>query len=355
LATQIQRDVPTGIGHKGRITLDDRAMDEVLDTGLQWAIGAGYASEADAESIEERGSFAGAGADAVPERARKRGRDQLGTLGSGNHFLEVQRVAQVHDSARAAVFGLFEDQVTILIHTGSRGLGHQTCTEYVRLMDQVMAEYGITLADRELACAPFASPQGQAYFRAMAAAANFAWCNRQLITHAVRGAWRRVLGKDEDLAIVYDVSHNIAKLEVHGGVTCVVHRKGATRAFGPGSEGIPERYRNTGQPAFVPGSMGTASYVLAGTGVAMSETFGSTCHGAGRLMSRHRAKQTIDYNRLRQDLHDMGIEIRAASAKGLIEEAPAAYKDVDQVVDVMAATGVTATVARLVPVAIVKG
>ena len=355
LATQIQRDVPTGIGHKGRITLDDRAMDDVLNTGLRWAIGAGYASEADAESIEERGSFAGASAEAVPERARQRGRDQLGTLGSGNHFLEVQRVAHIHDRARAAAFGLFEDQVTILIHTGSRGLGHQTCTEYVRLMDQVMAQYGITLPDRELACAPFASPEGQAYFRAMAAAANFAWCNRQLITHAVRGAWRRVLGRDEDLAVVYDVSHNIAKLEEHGGIACVVHRKGATRAFGPGSEGIPERYRTTGQPVFVPGSMGTASYVLAGTGVAMSETFGSACHGAGRLMSRHKAKQTIDYNRLRQQLHDMGIEVRAASAKGLIEEAPAAYKDVEQVVDVMAATGVTVTVARLVPIAVVKG
>jgi tRNA-splicing ligase RtcB (3'-phosphate/5'-hydroxy nucleic acid ligase) len=189
----------------------------------------------------------------------------------------------------------------------------------------------------------------------MAAAANFAWCNRQLITHAVRGAWRRVLGRDEDLAIVYDVSHNIAKIEKYGGVACVIHRKGATRAFGPGSEGIPERYRGAGQPVFVPGSMGTASYVLAGTGVAMSETFGSTCHGAGRVMSRHKAKQTIDYNRLRQELHDMGIEVRAASARGLIEEAPAAYKDVEQVVDVMAATGVTAKVARLVPIATIKG
>ena len=355
LATQIQRDVPTGIGHGGRITLDDRAMDEVLNTGLGWAIKAGYASEADADSIEERGCFVGASADAVPERARKRGRDQLGTLGSGNHFLEVQRVERIHDRARAEAFGLFEDQVTVLVHTGSRGLGHQTCTEYVRLMDQVMAEYGITLADRELACAPFVSPEGQAYFRAMASAANFAWCNRQLITHAVRDVWQRVLGRDEDLAVVYDVSHNIAKLEEHRGVPCVVHRKGATRAFGPGSDGIPERYRRTGQPVFVPGSMGTASYVLAGTDVAMSETFGSSCHGAGRRLSRQKAKQTIDYNRLRQELDDMGIEVRAASAKGLIEEAPAAYKDVEEVVNVMAETGVTAKVARLVPVAIVKG
>jgi tRNA-splicing ligase RtcB (3'-phosphate/5'-hydroxy nucleic acid ligase) len=355
LATQIQRDVPTGVGHGGRIVLDQPALEDVLNTGLRWAIAQGYASEADAELIEERGSFAGASADAVPERAGKRGRDQLGTLGSGNHFLEVQRVAQIYDGARAAVFGLFEDQVTVLIHTGSRGLGHQTCTEYVRLMDEVMTKYGIAVADRELACAPFACAEGQAYFRAMAAAANFAWCNRQLITHAVRGAWRRVLGRDEDLAIVYDVSHNIAKLEEHGGVACVVHRKGATRAFGPGNKGIPARYRSAGQPVFVPGSMGTASYVLAGSGIAMSETFGSACHGAGRVMSRHKATQTLDYNRLRQELHDMGIEVRAASAKGLTEEAPAAYKDVDQVVDVMAATGVAAKVARLVPIAIVKG
>jgi tRNA-splicing ligase RtcB (3'-phosphate/5'-hydroxy nucleic acid ligase) len=355
LATQIQRDVPTGIGHGGRLTLDDNAMDAVLNTGLHWAIGQGFASETDASSVEEGGCFPGASAEAVPERARKRGRDQLGTLGSGNHFLEVQRVAQIHDSARAAAFGLCEDQVTVLIHTGSRGLGHQTCTEYVRLMDQVMAEYGIVLPDRELACAPFASPEGQLYFRATAAAANFAWCNRQLITDAVRRAWRRVLNTDEDLAVVYDVSHNIAKLEEHRGVACVVHRKGATRAFGPGRPEIPERFQSTGQPVFVPGSMGTASYVLAGTDVAMSETFGSTCHGAGRRLSRHKAKQTIDYNRVRQELHDMGVEVRAASAKGLLEEAPAAYKDVDQVVDVMAETGVAAKVARLVPVAIVKG
>jgi tRNA-splicing ligase RtcB len=355
LATQIQRDVPTGVGHGGRIALDEAAMEDVLNTGLRWAIGQGYAREADVELIEERGSFAGASADTVPERAGKRGRDQLGTLGSGNHFLELQRVAQIHDSARAAIFGLFEDQVTVLIHTGSRGLGHQTCTEYVRQMDEVMTKYGITVADRELACAPFASAEGQAYFGAMGAAANFAWCNRQLITHAVRGAWRRVLGGDEALATVYDVSHNIAKLEEHGGVACVVHRKGATRAFGPGSEEIPARYRSAGQPVFVPGSMGTASYVLAGSGVAMSQTFGSTCHGAGRVMSRRKAAQTIDYNRLRQELHDMGIEVRAASAKGLTEEAPAAYKDVEQVVDVMAETGVAAKVARLVPIAIVKG
>jgi tRNA-splicing ligase RtcB len=355
LATQIQRDVPSGIGHRGRLTLDDRAMDDVLETGIGWAMKEGYASAADADAIEERGSFAGASAEAVPERARQRGRDQLGTLGSGNHFLEVQRVDRIHDRARAEAFGLFEGQVAILIHTGSRGLGHQTCTEYVRRMDQVMAEYGITLADRELACAPFGSPEGQAYFRAMAAAANFAWCNRQMITHAVRRAWQRVLGRDETLAVVYDVSHNIAKLEEHGGVPCVVHRKGATRAFGPGSEGLPARYRRTGQPVFVPGSMGTASYVLAGTDVAMSRTFGSTCHGAGRQLSRHKAKRTIDYNRLRQDLHEMGIEVRAASAKGLLEEAPEAYKDVEQVVDVMAETEVAAKVARLVPVAIIKG
>jgi tRNA-splicing ligase RtcB len=355
LATQMQRDVPTGIGRGGRIELDDDEMAAVLNGGLRWALAGGHASQADAELVEERGCFAAAKADAVPQRARKRGKDQLGTLGGGNHFLELQRVEQIFDAARASAFGLFEGQVTVLIHTGSRGLGHQTCTEYVRRMDLIMADYGIVLPDRELSCAPFHSPDGQAYFQAMAAAANFAWCNRQIITQAVRGAWRRVLGADASLALIYDVSHNIAKLEEHGGVACVVHRKGATRAFGPGHEELPERYRRTGQPVFVPGSMGTASYVLAGTQAAMRETFGSTCHGAGRRLSRRKAKDTIAYERLRRELDGAGIEVRAASAKGLIEEAPQAYKPVEQVVDVMAETGIAAKVARLRPIAIIKG
>jgi tRNA-splicing ligase RtcB (3'-phosphate/5'-hydroxy nucleic acid ligase) len=243
----------------------------------------------------------------------------------------------------------------VLIHTGSRGLGHQTCTEFVRRMDRVMADYGITLPDRELSCAPFRSPEGQVYFHAMAAAANFAWCNRQIITHAVREAWRRIVGADEDLDVVYDVSHNIAKLEEHGGVPCIVHRKGATRAFGPGKEELPERYRQRGQPVLIPGSMGTASYVLAGTEAAMRESFGSSCHGAGRQLSRRKAKERVQYDRLRHTLQEAGIEVRAGSAKGLIEEAPEAYKDVEQVVDVMAETGIAVKVARLRPIAIIKG
>ena len=355
LATQIQRNVPTGVGRSGRIKLSDEELDAVLDTGMHWAITAGHASESDAELVEENGCFAAASADAVPERAKKRGIDQLGTLGAGNHFLEVQRVESIFDTERAKAFGLFEGQVTVLIHTGSRGLGHQTCTEYVRSMDQVMADYGITVPDRELSCAPFKAPEGQAYFHAMAAAANFAWCNRQVITHAVREAWRAVLGAHETLALVYDVSHNVAKLEEHGGVLCVVHRKGATRAFGPGHEELPARYRKAGQPVFIPGSMGTASYVLSGTETAMQESFGSTCHGAGRQLSRRKAKETVVYDRLCRALHDAGIEVRAASAKGLIEEAPEAYKAVDQVVDVMAETGIAVKVARLRPIAIVKG
>ena len=355
LATQIQRDVPTGIGRGGRIQLNEREMDAVLGSGLRWAIANGYASQADAETVEEHGCYAAADAAAVPERAKRRGRDQLGTLGAGNHFLEVQRVDRIWDAVSAEAFGLFEGQVTVLIHTGSRGLGHQTCTEYVREMDRVMARYRITLPDRELACAPFNSPEGQAYFHAMAAAANFAWCNRQLITHAVRGAWRRILGAVDGITVVYDVAHNIAKLEEHQGVACVVHRKGATRAFGPGRAEVPAEYRNVGQPVFIPGSMGTASYVLAGTEKAMRETFGSSCHGAGRQLSRSKAKKSIDYNRLRQNLHDMDIEVRGGSAKGLLEEAPEAYKDVEQVVDVMQETGITRKVARLRPIAVVKG
>jgi tRNA-splicing ligase RtcB len=355
LATQIQRDVPTGVGRAGRITLNDEEMDSVLNTGLHWAIEAGHGDEADAEVVEEHGCFAAANAASVPERAKKRGADQLGTLGAGNHFLELQRVDRIYDQERASVFGLFEGQVTALIHTGSRGLGHQTCTEYVRRMDLVMSGYGITLPDRELSCAPFHSPEGQDYFHAMAAAANFAWCNRQVITHEVRDAWKRVLGSGQSPRVIYDVSHNIAKLEQHQDVPCVVHRKGATRAFGPGHPDLPERYRATGQPVFIPGSMGTASYVLAGTATAMRESFGSTCHGAGRQLSRRKAKDTINYDRLRHALHEAGIEVRAGSARGLIEEAPEAYKSIDEVVDVMARTGITAKVARLRPIAIIKG
>jgi tRNA-splicing ligase RtcB len=355
LASQIQRDVPSGVGQGGRIKLDDPDMDAVLDSGVGWAIERGYGGDEDAEVVEERGSFAAADAQAVPERAKKRGGDQIGTLGSGNHFLEVQRVEHIHDSERAKAFGLFQDQVTVLIHTGSRGLGHQTCTEYVREMDVAMPGYGITLADRELACVPFRSSDGQRYFRAMAAAANFAWCNRQVITHSIREAWRRVLGTGSDLAVVYDVSHNIAKLEEHRGMPCLVHRKGATRAFGPGHPELPERYRETGQPVFIPGSMGTASYVLCGTEAAMRESFGSTCHGAGRRLSRRKAKQSLDYERLRRELQAAGIEVRAGSARGLLEEAPQAYKDVDQVVDVVAMAGIAVKVARLRPVAIIKG
>jgi tRNA-splicing ligase RtcB (3'-phosphate/5'-hydroxy nucleic acid ligase) len=355
LATQIQRDVPTGVGRGGRLKLDADEMDAVLNTGLRWAIESGCASATDLDAVEEHGCLEAARADTVPERAKKRGADQLGTLGAGNHFLEIQRVEQIFDPERANAWGLFQGQVTVLIHTGSRGLGHQTCTEYVRQMDAAMVEYGITLPDRELACAPFRSPQGQAYFHAMAAAANFAWCNRQMITHAVRGAWQRTLGPDEGLGVVYDVSHNIAKLEQHHGIPCVVHRKGATRAFGPGHEQLPERYRKTGQPVIIPGSMGTASYVLSGTEGSMRESFGSTCHGAGRQLSRRKAKELVDYQQLRRTLHDAGIEVRAASAKGLIEEAPEAYKAVDQVVDVVAETHIADKVARLRPIAIIKG
>jgi tRNA-splicing ligase RtcB (3'-phosphate/5'-hydroxy nucleic acid ligase) len=355
LATQIQRDVPTGVGRGGRLKLDRDEMDALLNGGLRWAIESGRASTTDLDAVEDHGCFDAARADAVPERAKQRGADQLGALGAGNHFLEIQRVEQIFDPERAKAWGLFEGQVTVLIHTGSRGLGHQTCTEYVRQMDAAMAEHGITLPDRELACAPFHSSQGQAYFHAMAAAANFAWCNRQMITQAVRGAWQRILGPDQELVVVYDVSHNIAKLEQHNGVRCVVHRKGATRAFGPGHEQLPERYRQTGQPVIIPGSMGTASYVLSGTEGSMQKSFGSTCHGAGRRLSRHRARELVDYQELRRALHDAGIEVRAASAKGLIEEAPEAYKAVEQVVDVVAETHIAAKVARLRPIAIIKG
>lgn len=357
LANQMQRDVPTGVGRGGNIKVDQKEMDEVLNTGLKWAIKKGYATEEDAEMLEEQGYYKQADASKVSDKAKKRGGDQLGTLGSGNHFLEIQEVVEIYDKEIAEIFGVFKGQVTVMIHTGSRGLGHQNCTDYVRRMDKVMEKYGIKIPDRELACAPFKSPEGQDYFHAMAACANFAWTNRQLISYHIRKSWEQVLPefKAEQLEIVYDVAHNMAKVEVHEGKEYVVHRKGATRAFGPGSEHIPEKYRNTGQPVFIPGSMGTASYVLAGTKQGMKETFGSTCHGAGRRMSRMRAKKTIDYNKLKKELDEMGIVIRAGSAREMLEEAPGAYKDVDDVIEVVHNSGIAKKVAKMRPLAVIKG
>jgi tRNA-splicing ligase RtcB (3'-phosphate/5'-hydroxy nucleic acid ligase) len=294
---------------------------------------------------------------AVSERARARGADQIGTLGSGNHFLEVQRVESILNEDDARGFGLREGQVTILIHSGSRGLGHQVCTDYVRRMDAALGRHGITLPDRQLSCAPLDSDDGRAYLGAMAAAANFAWANRHAIAHGVRAAVAAVLGSEaaERTRQVYDVAHNVAKLEEHGGRRVCVHRKGATRAFPADSPELPAAYRETGQPVFIPGSMGTASFVLVGQQGAMERSFGTVCHGAGRQLSRTAARKRIQGAELRRELEERGITVRCPSNRGLAEEAPFAYKEVDKVVGVVERAGLARRVARLRPIGVVKG
>jgi len=358
LANQMQRDVPSGIGRGGKLKLSDSQIDEVLNTGARWALKQGYATEHDIEFTEEQGSHPDADASFVSAKAKNRGRDQLGTIGSGNHFLELQEVTDVYDDEIAKTFGLFKRQIVIMIHTGSRGLGHQNCTDYVRVMNvELQNKYNIDLPDRELACAPFNSREGQNYYKAMSACANFAWTNRQYIAHLVRGSWKHIFGEGDrsKLVQVYDVAHNMAKRETHDNVDYIVHRKGATRAFGPGRQEIPEAYQQTGQPVLIPGSMGTASYLLSGTDQAMKETFGSCCHGAGRQMSRMRAKKTLDYNKIKQSLEDYGVVVRAGSAREVLEEAPEAYKDIDDVIDVVEKSGIAKTIARMRPLAVIKG
>ena len=355
LVHEISRSVPSGAGRGGRLSLSDAELDRVFVEGCRYLAERGLAEAGDLDVIEAHGCLPGADPGAVSARARRRGEDQLGTLGSGNHFLEVQVVDEVFEPHAAEALGLVPGQVTALIHTGSRGLGHQVCTDYVRLMDEVMPRYGITLPDRELACAPFASPEGRRYFGAMCSAANFAWSNRQVITQRVRDAFRRFFGDDGALRIVYDVAHNMAKVEEHGGEQLCVHRKGATRAFGPAHPETPDRYRAGGQPVFIPGSMGTASYVLVGTEEAMTLSFGSSCHGAGRRMSRHAAKRAKPGHEVRRELEAQGIVVACPSSGELAEEAPFAYKDVERVVHVVHQAGLARQVARLRPLGVVKG
>jgi tRNA-splicing ligase RtcB len=354
LVHEISRSVPSGMGRHGRLELASGALDEVLRDGPRALRGV---REGDVERTESQGRLDGADPEAVSERARLRGRGQLGTMGSGNHFVELQMVEKVLDAATARAFGLAEGQVTVLIHSGSRGLGHQVCTDYVKLMDAQLARYRIHLPDRQLACAPASSAEGRRYLAAMAAAANFAWANRQAIADAVRRAIGTVLGGDtaEGTQQVYDVAHNVAKVEVHGGMRVCVHRKGATRAFPAGSDEIPATYREVGQPVFIPGSMGTASFVLAGEPGALERSFGTTCHGAGRRLSRTAARKRVRGNELRRELEARGIVVRCPSSKGLAEEAPLAYKDVDRVVRVVERAGLARRVVRLLPIGVVKG
>lgn len=357
LMDQIYREVPSGVGQGGRFRVAAMELDEVLEKGARWMTEKGFGSERDLEYCESNGALEGARADAVSDRAKSRGRDQLGTLGAGNHFVEVQRVDEIFDEGAVKALGLWKDQVTILIHCGSRGLGHQVATDYIRLMMQVMSKYKISLVDRELASAPFNSEEGQKYFAAMKAAANFAWANRHLIMQGVRKAWQIVFGSGHSLPeLVYDVAHNIVKIEEYDGVQVLVHRKGATRAFPQGHPEMPEDYsKSCGQPVFIPGSMGTASYVLVGTERAMREAFGSSCHGAGRVMSRTKAKQIVRGQDLLEELKGKGIVVRAGSMVGLAEEAPLAYKDAGEVVDVVAGAGIAKKVCRLEPAGVIKG
>jgi tRNA-splicing ligase RtcB (3'-phosphate/5'-hydroxy nucleic acid ligase) len=352
LVHELSRAVPAGAGKtKGRAR-GGADLDIVLEHGPR-----DLASGEDLERTESRGCLPGADPAAVSERAHERGSPQLGTMGSGNHFVELQRVARVFDEEAAEAYGLREDQVTALIHSGSRGLGHQVCSDYVKQMDGAMRRHGIELPDRQLACAPASSPEGRAYLAAMAAAANFAWANRQAIANAVRDAVGRVLGKEyaKGTRQVYDVAHNVAKVERYDGRELLVHRKGATRAFPAGSDEIPEAYREVGQPVFIPGSMGTSSFVLAGEPGSMELAFGSTCHGAGRRLSRTGARKEVSGAELRRELEAQGIVVRSPSNKGLAEEAPLAYKDVERVVDIVERAGLSRRVAQLVPLGVIKG
>jgi tRNA-splicing ligase RtcB len=359
LVNQLFRDVPSGAGSEGPIPCTHKDLDDVLETGAGWMVEHGYGEASDIEFCEESGALDGADPKKVSDRAKQRGRTQLGTLGSGNHFLEVQYVEQVFDEV-AEVFGLAEGQVVVLIHCGSRGLGHQVCTDYLKTMNEAMRRYGISLPDRQLACVPSRSPEGRDYLAAMAAAANYAWANRQAITHAARGSFAKVFGQVAELRVVYDVSHNIAKSERHrvnGGAEeeVLVHRKGATRSFPPNSPYIPDAYRAAGQPVFIPGSMGTASYVLVGTERAMEETFGTVCHGAGRALSRTAAKRGRDVRTETRKLEEQGIILRSETRDGILEEIPEAYKDIDAVVDVVHNAGLARKVARLRPMGVIKG
>jgi tRNA-splicing ligase RtcB len=365
LATRLNQYCPSGLGTAGVVKVSLTELDKVLRDGSRWALKHGYASGNDLTRTEEGGRLEGADPDKVSERAKKRGRDQIGSVGSGNHFVEVEVVEKIFDAEAATAMGLQEGCLTLQIHCGSRGLGHQVCTDYVQAFQSAVRKYGIDLPDRELVCAPMDSPEGQAYLGAMRAAANFAFCNRQLLAHSARKAFEEtftgVAGTQQAASLrqVYDITHNMGKLEIHEvegrRVQVCVHRKGATRAFGPGAPGLPQEYRHIGQPVIIPGSMGTASWVLIGTQASMERSFGSSCHGAGRVMSRSQAKRSVRGDQLQRELQNQGIQVRAGSMPGLAEEAPSAYKDVDEVVQTVSTAGIARKVARLRPVAVVKG
>lgn len=362
LVCALFNDVPAGVGTKGDIRVSAREEKDILMKGAGWAVAKGYGAAEDLEYTEEHGAIPGADPDAVSDRAYERGKAQSGTLGSGNHFLEIQVIDQLYSRDACDTFGLFEGQVVLMIHSGSRGFGYQVCDDYIKTMMHSLRKYDIHIPDRQLVCAPVNSPEGKRYLGAMRCAANYAWANRQCLMYLARGAFARVLGKSwEELGmyLIYDVAHNIAKIETHTvdgqQKKLCVHRKGATRAFGPGHPAVPERYKNIGQPVIIPGDMGRNSYLLVGTQQAMDETFGSTCHGAGRLKSRSEAARTVKYDTLLKELSSKGIIVKASGRGTIVEEAPQAYKDVNDVVDVVHNAGISKRVCRMRPVGVIKG
>ncbi|HET7375784.1 MAG TPA: RtcB family protein, partial [Anaerolineae bacterium] len=361
-ASALNEFCPSGVDSKGAIKLSDHELDQVCREGSRWALKHGLATDQDLRRTEETGCIEGADPSKVSDRAKERGRSQLGTLGAGNHFIEVDVVDRIYAEDAAQAMGLMAGCLVVQIHCGSRGIGHQICTDYVHDFQAAVKRYGIVLPDRELVCAPIDSPEGRDYLAAMKCAANFAFANRQVLAHAVRQAFEAVVAPKVHqwhLSQVYDIAHNMGKIETHiiGGerLKVCVHRKGATRAFGPGSPQLPAEYQTIGQPVLIPGSMGTASWVLTGTTESMLRSLGSTCHGAGRVMSRHQAKREIRGETLRNELEERGIHVRAGSLPGLAEEAPQAYKDVDAVIETVAGAGIARKVARLRPVAVIKG
>lgn len=360
LIEEFFRAVPTGVGGKSSLKISPKNLDGMMIKGAQWAVETGYGTKRDLIRCEDGGFMKQADSRAVSAKAKQRGIPQGGTLGSGNHFLELQVVSEIFDPEAAQAFGIHTGQICVMIHCGSRGLGHQVCTDHLKLLESATKKYHISLSDRQLACAPIMSPEGKEYFGAMAASANYAWANRQLITHTTRQVLSKMFRIEyEDMPLIYDVAHNVAKFEDHGvdgkRTKVCVHRKGATRAFGPETDELPSDLKHIGQPVIIPGSMGTSSFVLRGTKTAMDKTFGSTCHGAGRIMSRTQAKKNLDGKEIAANLLKSGIIVRAHSDNAIADEAPGVYKSSDEVVNVVHDVGISRLVARLTPLGVIKG
>lgn len=362
LVDELYRNVPSGLGSKGLTKIGDKELDDILRYGSEWAVENGFGWEDDLDSTEEHGRMTDADPSKVSDKSRKRGLPQLGSLGSGNHFLELDVVENVFDESTARSFGLKEGQVTVTVHCGSRGCGHQIATDYLQEMERYVKRNSVELPDRQLACAPLESDLGQDYYRAMCCGANYAWANRQMITHWVRESFEKVLGDSAEsmgMGVVYDVAHNIAKMERHDvdrhSADVLVHRKGATRAFAPGRAEVPMKYRDHGQPVIIPGDMSVGTYVLAGRKGSMEQTFGSSCHGAGRRLSRKAATSSLTVDGVRNEMRAKGVYLRNGSDESILEEAPDAYKDVDDVVRIVCDAGLTAKVAKLSPIGVIKG